>query len=491
MGSGTIAAGPREPRQHRVRGARAGRSARGPLGLVAGRAARDGARLGAPGRRRPPAPVSGRCRAAPVADPAGINARALSIGIAVGAYAISFGAVSVAAGPGRAADPGAVRADVHRRLAVRVRRRRGRGRRTGGSGRDRVAAGAAQRPLRAAPGHCPQPRWPPDAAAAGLAADGAPPSSRSTSPPRWRWPTRAIPAATRRAFWATGWSVFVLWNLGTLLGALGAASLSDPKVLGLDAAIPAGFLALLWPRLVDRSAWALAVASGVLALALAPVLRPGMPVLAGAGLAVARRPVADAGAILMWPAVLVASLASFVTKWAGHLLPESLVERPLVRRATALLPIGLLAALLADPDVLVADGLRARRPRGRGRGGGRGAAAAGAVPGGGAVGGSNGSPPAGGRPRLTGGRRDRTPCPAPPSLSRFRHHAERRVAAPRGALVARATGGRLSGHPSAGNRTPTWARARSRIRATAREFATGHVGDCSPARTQARKCSTS
>lgn len=49
----------------------------------------------------------------------------------------------------------------------------------------------------------------------------------------------------------------------------------------------------------------------------------------------------------MWPAVLVASLASFVTKWAGHLLPEALVEQPLVRRATALLPIGLLAALLA------------------------------------------------------------------------------------------------------------------------------------------------
>ena len=49
----------------------------------------------------------------------------------------------------------------------------------------------------------------------------------------------------------------------------------------------------------------------------------------------------------MWPAVLVASLASFVTKWAGHLLPESLLERPLVSRAAALLPIGLLAALLA------------------------------------------------------------------------------------------------------------------------------------------------
>ena len=94
------------------------------------------------------------------------------------------------------------------------------------------------------------------------------------------------PHAARRAFWATGWSVFLLWNLGTLLGALGAASLADPRTLGLDAAIPAGFLALLWPRLVDRASWALALVSGVLALALAPVLRPGLPVLAGAGLAV-------------------------------------------------------------------------------------------------------------------------------------------------------------------------------------------------------------
>ena len=49
----------------------------------------------------------------------------------------------------------------------------------------------------------------------------------------------------------------------------------------------------------------------------------------------------------MWPAVLVASVAAFLTKWAGHLLPEPLLERPSVRRAAALLPIGLLAALLA------------------------------------------------------------------------------------------------------------------------------------------------
>jgi 4-azaleucine resistance transporter AzlC len=86
--------------------------------------------------------------------------------------------------------------------------------------------------------------------------------------------------ASRYAFWATGLSVYVLWNLGTLLGALGAAAIGNPQVLGLDAAIPAAFIALLWPRLVSRSMWALALASGAVALLLTPVLRPGLPVLA-------------------------------------------------------------------------------------------------------------------------------------------------------------------------------------------------------------------
>ena len=86
--------------------------------------------------------------------------------------------------------------------------------------------------------------------------------------------------AARHAFWMTGLSVFVLWNLGTAVGALGAAAIDDPSSLGLDAAIPAGFIALLWPRLVGRSMWAVAVAGAVLALVLTPVLRPGLPVLA-------------------------------------------------------------------------------------------------------------------------------------------------------------------------------------------------------------------
>ena len=221
----------------------------------------------------------------PTLEPDGIRARALSIGFAVGAYAISFGAVSVAAG-----------LDVLQTQALSALMF------TGASQFAFVGVVAAGGGLVAAVLTAWLLGLRNGLYALHLATVLSPPSSAGQRLRGWRRIGAAQftidestamalayegdPAATRRAFWATGWSVFVLWNLGTLLGALGAASLRDPKVLGLDAAIPAGFLALLWPRLVDRSAWALAVASGVLALALAPVLRPGIPVLAGAGLAV-------------------------------------------------------------------------------------------------------------------------------------------------------------------------------------------------------------
>lgn len=103
------------------------------------------------------------------------------------------------------------------------------------------------------------------------------------------------PSASRLGFWSTGLSIYLLWNLGTLLGALGASSLDDPARFGLDAAIPAGFIALLWPRLRDRTSWLVAAGAAVVALALTPVARPGIPVLASAlvailaGTAIARR----------------------------------------------------------------------------------------------------------------------------------------------------------------------------------------------------------
>ncbi|MBK5305852.1 MAG: AzlC family ABC transporter permease [Frankiaceae bacterium] len=96
----------------------------------------------------------------------------------------------------------------------------------------------------------------------------------------------AAPAGLERtAFFATGAAIYVLWNLGTLLGALGAAHLGDPAALGLDAAVPAAFLALLAPQLRDRTSLRVAAAGGLLALAAVPFVRPGVPVLI-AGLAV-------------------------------------------------------------------------------------------------------------------------------------------------------------------------------------------------------------
>lgn len=92
--------------------------------------------------------------------------------------------------------------------------------------------------------------------------------------------------AARLAFWSTGLAVFVFWNLATLIGAVSAASLADPTVLGLDAAVPAAFLALLWPRLRDGEAWAAALSAAVVALLLVPVVPVGVPVLAAAMVAV-------------------------------------------------------------------------------------------------------------------------------------------------------------------------------------------------------------
>ena len=64
---------------------------------------------------------------------------------------------------------------------------------------------------------------------------------------------------------------------GTLLGPV----LGDPKRLGLDAAFPALFLALLWPMLSGRHAVRCAVGGAAVALLLAPFTPPGIP-LAGA-----------------------------------------------------------------------------------------------------------------------------------------------------------------------------------------------------------------
>ena len=86
-------------------------------------------------------------------------------------------------------------------------------------------------------------------------------------------------ADQRKGFWITGVSVFVFWNLMTLLGALLGNALGDPRVWGLDAAAAAAFLALLWPRLKQRQSLAVAAAAFFIAVVTTPSLPAGIPVI--------------------------------------------------------------------------------------------------------------------------------------------------------------------------------------------------------------------
>lgn len=112
-------------------------------------------------------------------------------------------------------------------------------------------------------------------------------------------------ALARLAFWLTGGSIYLLWNLSTLVGAISASLLGDPRRFGLDAAIPAAFLALLAPQLKVRRPDQLnlsaqdnstksgiirmalhepsipvALLAAVIAAVLIPITPPGVPVLA-------------------------------------------------------------------------------------------------------------------------------------------------------------------------------------------------------------------
>lgn len=92
--------------------------------------------------------------------------------------------------------------------------------------------------------------------------------------------------AGRYAFWATGVCLCAMWNLGTLIGALIGSSINT-SALGLDAAAPAIFLALLWPQLSRDRGHAVAAGATVLALALVTITPAGVPIIAAAGVAIA------------------------------------------------------------------------------------------------------------------------------------------------------------------------------------------------------------
>ena len=90
----------------------------------------------------------------------------------------------------------------------------------------------------------------------------------------------------KRAFYLTGFGVYIFWNLFTFLGALGASAIGDPSVWGLDAAVPAAFCGLVWPRLKDKRLFLISACAIVLALLLTPITPAGLPIITTVLLAV-------------------------------------------------------------------------------------------------------------------------------------------------------------------------------------------------------------
>lgn len=91
----------------------------------------------------------------------------------------------------------------------------------------------------------------------------------------------------RHGFWLTGSGVFLFWNIFTLVGALGAKSLGNPAAWGLDSAVPAAFLGLLWPRLKETRVRVIAGVSAGFFLIMTPLLPSGTPIIATVAVAVA------------------------------------------------------------------------------------------------------------------------------------------------------------------------------------------------------------
>jgi 4-azaleucine resistance transporter AzlC len=92
----------------------------------------------------------------------------------------------------------------------------------------------------------------------------------------------------RRLLIGAGLLLYPFWVGGTALGAVAGDVLGDPNRLGLDAAFPALFLALLMTLLVSRRTVVAAVAGGLIALVLLPFTPAGVPIIAAATVCLAR-----------------------------------------------------------------------------------------------------------------------------------------------------------------------------------------------------------
>jgi len=96
----------------------------------------------------------------------------------------------------------------------------------------------------------------------------------------WAVSRRADGAFDRRLLVGAGLVLYPCWITGTAVGAIAGDALADPASLGLDAAFPALFLALLVPQVHSRQALAAAVLGGAIALVLLPITPAGVPIVA-------------------------------------------------------------------------------------------------------------------------------------------------------------------------------------------------------------------
>ncbi len=97
---------------------------------------------------------------------------------------------------------------------------------------------------------------------------------------------REDPRQARVGFYWTGLSIFCIWNLMTFVGAVAGERIGDPRAIGLDAAVAAAFLGLLWPRLDSVAARLLALLAAAVAMGLVPFTPAGAPIIIGGIVAV-------------------------------------------------------------------------------------------------------------------------------------------------------------------------------------------------------------
>lgn len=97
---------------------------------------------------------------------------------------------------------------------------------------------------------------------------------------------REDPHQARVGFYWTGLSIFCIWNVMTFVGAVAGERIGDPRAIGLDAAVAAAFLGLLWPRLDSVAARLLALLAAAVALGLVPFTPAGAPIIIGGVVAV-------------------------------------------------------------------------------------------------------------------------------------------------------------------------------------------------------------